>query len=181
MDGGVRQPVDAGVGWQHRVGRHGSPMHALVTRLALLALPLLGASAGAVGGCGDRICTLSGCVGGLELVFDETIPRDYTVTITTGDRVVTADCTAAVDPDTTHRVVVALSDDSSLVTCGTDHLLLGVTPPELTVRLEYADGTVTQVELRPDYEESYPNGEECDDVPCLDASIPIDVNAPVGT
>lgn len=156
-------------------------MRDVLRLLPLVALPLLGASTGAVGGCGDRICTLSGCVGGLELVFDEPVPRDYTVTITTSDGVVTADCTAAANPDTTSEVTVVLSDENNLATCGTDHLLLSVTPTELTIRLDHSGGAVTEVALRPDYDESYPNGEECDEVPCLSATIAIDLNAPAET
>jgi hypothetical protein len=156
-------------------------MRVLVSYLSLLTLPLVGASAGVVGGCADPMCTLIGCIDSLDLGFDQTIPRDYMVTVTIGARVLTADCSSAADADTSREVEVWLSDDSASVTCGTDRLVLGVTPDELSVRLDHPDGTVTQVDLRPDYEESYPNGEECDDVPCRSASVEIDVNAPAGT
>lgn len=156
-------------------------MHALACRLALLTLPLVGASGGAVGGCADPICTLIGCVDSLELVFDETIPRDYVVTVTIGSRVLTADCTSAADPDTSRDVEVLLSDGSASVICGTGRLALGITPAELSVRLDHADGTVTIADVRPAYEESYPNGEECDEVPCRNASTSIDVQTPAGT
>ncbi len=118
-------------------------MASFLRLLPALALPLLGASSAVVGGCDGEDCTALGCLNRLEMVFDEIVPRDYAVTVTIGDRVETADCTAAVEPDTTVEIA-------------------------------------TNAEAKPGYEETYPNGEDCDEVPCRNASIEIDAHAPSG-
>lgn len=150
--------------------------------LPLLVLPLLASSAG-VAGCGNSDCTQMGCAPSLEMVFDETIPRDYTVTVTVGSRVSTADCTVASQPDTSGEVAVALENapenTEGRVVCGTDRIVLPMAPASLKVRLDHAGGTATEVEAQPAYEVFYPNGEECDPT-CQRGSIAIDVGGGSG-
>lgn len=147
-------------------------------RLSLLALPLVGASSAGVAGCGDRDCTQMGCAPTLEMVFDEAIPRDYTVTVTVGSRVSTADCSAASEPDTSGEIAVPLENapenTEGRVVCGAGRIVLPMAPPALKVRLDHADGPATEVEAQPAYEVFYPNGEECDPT-CQRGSIAIDV------
>jgi len=55
------------------------------------------------------------------------------------------------------------------------------TPAEATVRIEAADGTVVEHQVRPTYEPQYPNGRRCDREPvCHQASVALRAPDAVG-
>ena len=146
--------------------------------LVLAALTTLLATG--LAGCGSTTCTLIGCDSQMRFDFDRTVPRDYTVTVTVAGRVGRADCTAAAAADTSQPHTIALEGDlTDLVECGTDSFTFFGTPDRIAITLEYADGTRTDAEAQPVYEEQFPNGEDCGAV-CQTASAEIAVHAPAG-
>jgi len=55
------------------------------------------------------------------------------------------------------------------------------TPAEVTIRIEAADGTAVEHEVRPTYEPQYPNGRRCDCEPvCHQASVALGAPDAVG-
>lgn len=131
-------------------------------------------------GCASTGCTEVACSDALTLAFDEEVPRDYTVTVQVGLVEGIADCTTAVEADTGATVTAQLEGElGGTVVCGTDSLVLEAAPEEVRILLTYPDGTETEVEARPAYEEQYPNGEDCG-IGCLTTSVDIDVHGPGG-
>jgi len=151
----------------------------LRSTLLLSAFALL-AAATAGPGC-TTACTAVGCGDHIRFVFDRSVPRDYTVTVTVAGQVGTADCTAAANPDTTATHLVQLSGGlTEYVECGADSFSYLGAPGRIAIVLEYADGSRTEAEAQPAYTEVYPNGEDCDPV-CEQASADITVHAPSGS
>lgn len=131
-------------------------------------------------GCASTGCTEVACTDALTLVFDEEVPRDYTVTVQVGLVEGIADCTAAADADTGATVTAQLEGQlGGTVVCGTETLVFQAAPEEVRFLLTYPDGTETEVTARPAYEEQYPNGEDCG-IGCLTTSVDIDVHGPGG-
>lgn len=134
----------------------------------------------AMPGCASTGCTEVACDDTLTLVFDEEVPRDYTVTVRVGLVEGVADCTAAVEADTGATVTAQLEGElGGTVECGTGSLVLRAAPEEVSFLIAYPDGTETEVEARPAYEEQYPNGEDCG-IGCLTTSFEIDMHGPGG-
>ena len=134
----------------------------------------------AMPGCASTGCTEVACSDALTLVFDDEVPRDYTVTIQVGLVEGVADCTAAADADTGATVTAQLEGElGGTVECGTRSLVFLAAPEEVRFLLAYPDGTETEVNARPAYEEQYPNGEDCG-IGCLTTSIAIDMHGPGG-
>jgi hypothetical protein len=146
---------------------HRPALACLALAVAALALP----------SC-SQTCTAIGCVDGLDFVFDEEIPLDYTVTVEIGGRTGTRDCTAAtVEAGATETSGPLTGELDDVVTCSTTFLRIAGSPPEATIAIVYADGTRTDASARPAYEESHPNGEDCEPT-CYNAEIEIDAHKP---
>jgi hypothetical protein len=152
----------------------------MLLRLApLVAVASIAALAWAPG-CASTGCTEVGCVDQVTLVFDDEVPRDYTVLVRVGLVEGTADCTAATHGDDTSEVTATVEGDlGGTVRCGTETLVYEAAPEEVSFLLTYPDGTETEVNARPAYEEQFPNGEDCG-AACRTTSIDIDVHGPDG-
>jgi hypothetical protein len=156
------------------------PMSARAPAFFVLAMTLglvpsgLGATS-----CATEFCTLVGCDEGLALEFDETVPRDYTVTVTVDGKTDTADCTAAAIPDATAEASAGLPALETSVICGTDELIFAFSPTSLSIVITFPDGVTTTVDAKPAYEDFYPNGEDCEPT-CRRATYEVDIHAPGG-
>jgi hypothetical protein len=146
----------------------------VATRLALLAL------AAAAPGCATTTCTAIGCEDSLTFTFDETVARDYVVTVVVNGQTGTADCTAAVDANTANALLLELQGElGGYVECGPTSLRLLSAPTKAAVTITFPDGTKTDASATPAYEESTPNGEDCEPV-CRQAGFDIDIHPPSG-
>lgn len=134
----------------------------------------------AVPGCAESGCTAIGCEDQVTLVFDEEVPRDYTVLVRVGLVEGVADCTAATHGDDSSTVEAIVDGDlGGIVRCGTEQLVYVAAPDEVSFVMTYPNGTETEVNARPAYEEQFPNGEDCG-VGCRTTVIDIDVHGPGG-
>lgn len=148
-------------------------------RRTSLALAVLALSVGATS-CASQTCTEAGCTDGLTFHFDERVPRDYTLTIEVAGKVGTADCTAAALADTSAELQVQLTGELDLgVWCSPDFVTIEDSPGSLAMTLTFPDGTTTNADAKPVYEEVFPNGEDCPPT-CEQASFDIDVHPPKG-
>ena len=149
--------------------------------LSLALVALLGLVPGGLvtASCDSQTCTLVGCSDGLTLEFDESVPRDYTVTVTVDGTTETADCTAATLGDDTADASTGLPALETSIGCGTNMLTFGFSPTQLSVVITFPDGAKTTVDAKPAYEETYPNGEDCEPA-CRQATYEIDIHPPGG-
>jgi hypothetical protein len=146
----------------------------------LVALLLLATLASC--GSDQRACTLIGCNSGIEITFDPplTAPGTYTVDVEI-DGVLTR-CEAAL-PFRAEGVDGCHSMDALLFLSGTALPSSGQSLPGMHLQATSAsavrivikrDSTeVANATSSPSYSMSYPNGRECDLVPCVSASMTI--------
>jgi hypothetical protein len=123
--------------------------------LAILALALApGASS-----CDDpvdplKVCTLMGCIDGLDIILTGSVPDSVTIEATSsGGETRTAECVR--------------SDG-----CG-DVAFEGFHPEKVTVRISWDGGSVA-VTLEPAYSVSQPNGPDCGPT-CLYSRVVVDL------
>ncbi len=146
-------------------------------RVSIVALALL---LGAGSSCASQTCTEVACDDTLTFHFDEKVPRDYTLTVEIAGKTGTADCTSAALSDTSAELLANLSGELDFgVSCGPDFVSLFSSPGNVAIVIEFSDGTTTNADAKPVYEENRPNGEDCGPV-CDQASFDIDVHPPRG-
>ena len=130
-----------------------------------------------LGGCllpGEKLCSEVGCVSGIEVVFHGPLPK-YAIQIAYGADAleVTCDHGAMHSDDSTVRAVSVECRDTSFVFSDFGNKR----PAQAFIRLEDGNGKVLSEGVHPLHwvGDLYPNGKECDKVPCQSATVDIPV------
>ncbi len=133
--------------------------------------------------CGDdRKCTLIGCNTGVEVTFDPplTTPGTYAVEVEIDGVITHCHATLPLGPEGTDgcdaQAVVLYRSGSALPAAA--HSLPGMHLPSTTatsvsVRIQRDGVEVVRTSLSPAYARSYPNGPDCDPMPCVSASATV--------
>lgn len=142
--------------------------------LLLAALPLL------LGACDEagRACTLIGCESSLVVDLpDDLAPGAWTFTLSADEMQWTCEAglpLGAEEPACSGFDVAFVVDQSAAIP-RLEAIRLAFAPEVLGVTATH-DGTVrASQQFTPDYDELYPNGRECDRVPCLQQTVQLEV------
>jgi hypothetical protein len=106
-----------------------------------------------------QACTLIGCDDELSVHASAALGWSFGVEIALDGQTISVECNLA---DDVVRMPGNVTGGTLSVDCVPDGIIVRELPEQLTVRFLDEDGTVLgEGALSPDYEERYPNGEEC--------------------
>lgn len=163
-----------------------------IARRALVGLGAVGAALRIVPACGDlpeppRTCTSIGCEDRLAIELargPETDPSPralpagrYEVELAHDDVAITcrhswpAETNIAFDCPASDHTVLFVLDEDRVTPLGIDVVIEDQSPPSLEVVVRLDGAVITAQTFTPIYEEYFPNGPECDLVPCRQALV----------